>query len=211
MEQPQQHLEQQRQKCWQRLGAPHALRYATLAELAGLEAQLQRPEEALSALREAVASGYEDVAALDDESGPFAALQTLPAFVALVDALCGRPVNLNEFVYAQGEVARCAAEGLLCIVCARPLREPLVVHAHPCGEVFCAACVVSSTTLTSCPHCEHPISEATLVQCAPRRYVQQLSALKCHCPRCQRIVERGALPAHLAHCPVGPSPSSHVS
>lgn len=191
--------EQNRQRCLQRLRASenNKFRHHLFIELASIETQREHHDEALDYVREAIAAGFDDVDMLQNPNGPFLALHALPSFHALLQGLCGEQ-QPHAIVYATGEIARCSREGLLCQLCKLPLFEPLI-H-EPCAEAFCTRCL---TPGMACPQCHEACSEPTsLVRCAPRIIRSALDRLKCHCPRCQHIVERGQLPDHLAACPV---------
>ena len=104
---------------------------------------------------------------------------------------------MTSFIYVEGEIARAEASGLLCVVCCRPLVDPLV-HG-PCGNMACRNCIPQCQ---KCPHCHGDRLQCELVPVAVRLVLAQLAGLKVHCPTCQAAVLRTALPEHVQNCPV---------
>jgi hypothetical protein len=163
-------------------------------ELAGIEARLGRPDDALYALRDAIANGL-DIAYTDElkESAHFETLRDRSSFHSLVGAFEGKELAPFHYIYAKGEKERCD-EALICSICTDPLVEPLV---HDCGTLFCADCV---SPLTQCPQCQgrtENLSKFTI-----RLMLNKLDTLRVHCMRCERVVERAGLNGHVEICPI---------
>jgi hypothetical protein len=200
-------LRDERTRCRQRLAQKKPsdrYRYLALLDLVRVEAQLGNMPDAIVALREAVASGgmgVHDVERLQNDT-QFADLRLRPEFEPILASLGpSSTIGTPDFMYAQGEVARCESEALMCLACSAPLVEPLT-HTH-CGNMICARCVA---TLTVCPHtpCEGALdaNSGSLSAAIPRVVLNRLNALKVHCPRCQHTLARIELAAHLLTCPV---------
>jgi hypothetical protein len=191
-------LEEERSKCHARLSTASTDKSRQRAhfDLASCEARLGRADEAITALREAVASGLDPVYAEEiQESLAFESLWELPAFHTVLAALEGRP-DMKKIYYVGGEKERCVAEGLVCGLCNEPLLEP---RAHSCGSMYCSACVTSPS---SCPQCQGTMTPETISKVVLRVVVNKLDALKVHCPRCLKTIERASLDAHVQQCPV---------
>lgn len=196
-------IEEERTKCILRLSTQSTdkCRHRTFFELASCEARLGHVEEAITALREAMACGLDTVYVEELSTSPtFAALQFLPAFQELLATLEGcTDITLPySFIYVKGEKERCASEALICLACDEPLRDPLLVHTG-CGQMFCTSCI---TPLTQCPHCHLPITKDSLSTLFVRLILGKLDALKVHCNRCYKHFNRSELSAHIESCAV---------
>jgi hypothetical protein len=192
-------LEEERSKCHARLSTASTDKSRQRAhfDLASCEARLGRTKEAITALRESIACGLDVTYAEELQKSPaFETLWELPGFHLVIAALEGRP-DMKKISYADGERERCAAEALLCGLCNEPLREPLQ-HSF-CGFVFCSACLTPQAT---CPQCQVSMPPETVSKFLYRMVLNKLDALKVHCPRCCKTVERGSLDAHVQQCAV---------
>lgn len=195
-------VEEERSKCLARLQSQTTdkCRHRTFYELASCEARLGHPEDALSALRDAIACGLDAMYYMDELKsplGPFASLQEIPAFQSLLLGLSSELSSSFPFVYAKGEKERCVADALLCSLCNEPLVDP---HSHECGLMFCKLCASAQ-----CPQClkGSSSSEAHIFSKVIVRVIRnKLDTLRCHCPRCQRTFERAVLAQHVETCPV---------
>lgn len=198
-------LEDERTKILTRLAnqTTDKCRHRTFFELAMVEARMVHTENAISALREAIACGLDAVYAKELRTSlAFTSLQTVPDFQLLLQNLEGKDETLatttHRFTYAKGEKERCVAEALICTMCNEPFVEPNV-HVD-CGHMFCHACIAPCA---SCPQCHGSVNQTgALVKQTARIILNKLDALKCHCVRCQRTFERATLAAHVDTCPI---------
>jgi len=192
-----QRLEEERSKILLRLNGQEGQqkgRPRLLFELAGVEARLGRTDDAIYALRDAIASGL-DVSYVEDleDSPHFESLDSLPAFRTLISSFQGDQVPF-QYIYAKGEKERCD-ETFLCSVCNDPLVDP-VIHDE-CGTAMCSACV---SPCAECPHCHTP--NASMTKLMIRTILNRLAGLKVYCYRCQKLMERSALSNHLTSCEI---------
>ncbi len=99
-----------------------------------------------------------------------------------------------QFVYCPGEEWKACEAGLTCVVCSRPLVEPL---AHePCRQMACGACVGGK-----CPYCELPfVAPDWTAKMIARPILNKLGSLLVVCPSCTAPVKRQDLDAHVAYC-----------
>jgi hypothetical protein len=189
-------LEEERSKIIARLNGQEGskCRPRLFFELAGIEARLGHNDDAIYALRDAIANGL-DVAYAEELqiSEYFESLDPLPAFQTLLSSFQGEQVPF-QFIYAKGEKERCD-ETLLCLICNDPLVDPMV-HSE-CGNVYCSQCISPHTT---CPQCNTATTNITKL--GYRLILNKLNGLRAHCPRCQNVFERSALNVHIQNCPV---------
>jgi hypothetical protein len=195
-------LEEECAKCRARLLAASTdkCRHRTLFDLASIEARLGRPDEAIAALWQAIASGLDLVYSVELRSSQhFEALWELPDFHRLLSALEGKSESGKDtrVLYATGEKEKCLADALLCGLCNEPLRQPFCHNL--CGSLFCAACLTPSR---ACPQCQGFLTPETVSKTMVRFILSKLDALKVHCPRCFKIIERASLDGHVETCPV---------
>lgn len=192
--------EEERNKCLERLTLTTngKIRCRIFFELINWEVRLERPEEAVKYLREAISNGL-DASYIDELKVPatYRHLENVPEFHSLLASLEGSQPQGPSLIYAKGERERCVTESLICPLCNDPYYEPLMHLA--CCNLFCTACIAS---LPTCPQCQGSLSRDNLIKAVPVMIANKLDALKCHCPRCQKTIERSALKAHVEQCPL---------